>query len=241
MKPRILVMICILCCLLNGCESLKKEKLPDFNGMIYNLDNEPVSGVKISVEHRTLKGTEDTTENQLLLSSPYEYVYMYDVQSDIYGHFTLGEMLKDETYRISFSKKNYENKSIEITYSNSTQVLYVQLCSGDQFINLAEEQLKINNYTGAIVYLDRASAVESNQVLISYLRAIIEYQQKHYIQATDILNKLIDDGIQEAYIYLFLADIYQYDLHDTEKAEHNLYLYLERTYDPDTEKRLGEL
>ena len=50
------------------------------------------------------------------------------------------------------------------------------------------------------------------------------------------LDKL---GYKEAYIYIFLADIYQYNLDNKEAAKENLEKYLKLKNNPEAEKRLN--
>ena len=64
--------------------------------------------------------------------------------------------------------------------------------------------------------------------------------QDYTVAITTLIN-LLETNNNEAYIYLFLADIYQYKLKNIPDAKIYLQKYLEISYDSTVEKRLLEL
>ena len=66
-------------------------------------------------------------------------------------------------------------------------------------------------------------------------------EKSNFSKAIKILNELTVYGDNNPYIYLFLADIYEYNLKDIENAKNYLNKYLEISFEPDIEKRYKKL
>jgi len=222
-KTLLMISLCLLA--LAGCKSASTFQPESFHGMVYNLNNEPVNGLTVSLF--SFKDAESVPE--------------FKVLTDIHGHFNLGALKTGTTYKVDFEKKGYEKKSTIFTYSDPGEILYVKICSGEQYIQLAEAQIKSGNYSEAQKLLQNAENAGANLTVINYLLAVINYKQKNYEIAAAILEKLIEDGSQEAHINLFLADIYQYNIKNMEKAKYHLQHYAHATYDPVNEQRMNEL
>jgi len=77
--------------------------------------------------------------------------------------------------------------------------------------------------------------------VLVYLRAILDYQQGDAAAAASRLESLTAGGTTIPYVYLFLADLYQYSLNKRQAAEKALAHYLKQTDDPDVRKRLDAL
>lgn len=187
------------------------------NGMIYDVDNKPVPNAEISITD-----TELTT-------------------TDVYGHFTLSNLNPDSDYTIIIQKEGYETQSLFFTFSTISSVMYIRLYSINQLLSLAEDSIKTKDYNEALQYLNRASTINSNKASVSYLQAVIQYKQKNYQKAEQILLSLINEGYNEQYIFLFLADIYEYELNDPMKTEDALKKALQINYNPNIEARLNNL
>jgi hypothetical protein len=218
-KTRILqafIFLTVLSVCLTGCATTKQIQ-PALNGMIYDADNEPVPDVSVKVTD------------------------MIHTSSDIYGHFHIDNLKTETEYTIACTKKGYEATSVKFVYNSISEVAYVRMYSAEQLLTLAETEVQQKKYDSAVSYLDRAEKAEGSKVSTGYLRAVILYSQKVYDAALSQLQKLMDEGYTEPYIYLFTADVYEYGLSDKENAKKYLQLYLASSYNPDAAARLAGL
>ena len=124
--------IFIFCLLaLSGCRSYKVE-MPSIQGMIYDVNNEPVSDVEIYINEK----------KQSI--------------SDIYGHFSLIGLNLSKSYSLKASKKNFEDVILTFTYSAPSQVIYLRMYSSSELLSFAETKVKEKKYNEAEEFLDRA-------------------------------------------------------------------------------------
>ena len=86
MKFRCLIFILIIIFQFLSCASSPKLNKTILNGIIYNADNEPVSGAKIYINQ----------EQQCI--------------SDIYGHFYISGLKLNHSYNLSIIKEEYEKE-----------------------------------------------------------------------------------------------------------------------------------
>jgi hypothetical protein len=205
-----------LCAFFTGCATTKKIQ-PVLNGMIYDFDNEPVTDVLVHV-------TDKIRTN-----------------SDIYGHFHIENLRADTEYTITCSKEGYETASVKFVYNSISEVAYIRMYSSEQLLGLAENEIQQKKYDAAVSYLDRSEKAGGSKVCTGYLRAVIAYAKKAYDEALSGLQRLMDAGYTEPYIYLFTADVYEYGLSDKENAKKYLQRYLDSSYDPDAAARLEGL
>lgn len=199
-----------------SCASVKTEKTA-FNGMIYDGNNEPVAGVQISID-----GKQKTV-------------------SDMYGRFYIENLSVSNEYTLTASKKDYETINIAFEFQNITEVAYLTMYSAPQLLTEAEKNLQENNIENAQDFLTRAEECSGKTLSSQYLQAVIYYKQTNFTDAIKILNEISVYGDSNPYIYLFLADIYEYELKDTENAKKFLSKYLEVSSDSDVEKRYKKL
>ncbi len=196
-----------------GCQTLKNEKATVY-GMIYDEENEPVSGVDIYIND------EKTTI------------------SDISGHFTLEQLLKNCEYKVIASKKGYEDSSVSFFFINTTQVIYIRMYSGVQLLTMAEKAGSKKDFLTAESLLDRAEKAGATYLSVNYLRAVINYLRGNYQDSLAYANLLIEKGYINSYIYLLIADIYEKGLGDVKSAQDFLMKSLELRYDPNVQERL---
>ena len=199
-----------------SCKSTKVEKTT-FNGMIYDGDNEPVSGVQIFLDEK------------------------HQTVSDMYGRFYFENLITNKEYTLTATKKDFETAQITFEFQNITQVAYLTMYSSEQLLKQAEKSLTENNTITARALVDRAEICGGKSLSSLYLQAVILYKESNSNEALNILLDLSSQGYNNPYIYLFMADIYQYDIKDIELAKSNLQKYLSTTYDLETEKRYKEL
>lgn len=209
------------CSLLASCatasnqDPLKFETAPLF-GMIYDLDNKACGGISL-----VLDGTQKAG-------------------SDIDGRFVL-VALKRGAHTLTATGTDYERVDLSFTFLNQSQVLYVKMVSFDQLLGQAQDALDRHKWQEAQSLLERAAAIHDSDTVLVYLRAILQYQQGDAAGAASRLETLAASGSTIPYVYLFLADLYQYTLGKPELAARALSRYLEQNDDPDARKRLDAL
>lgn len=212
---------------LNGCQSSKGAKnrdLPypktDLNGMIYNHEGLPVPDVRITVD--------DT----------------FTVTTNMNGRFTI-PALSIGLHRVVASSMGYETYETEVAFKNPTEVLYISMVSARELLENAKKLLEKRLWTQADLLITRALKISPNDLKARYLSATAmatPYRQdRDFQKAKDILESLIVDGYSNSAIYLFLADIYQYDIKDIPKSIDYLAKYLGKQPDTIVERRLMAL
>ncbi|GHT79613.1 hypothetical protein FACS1894130_08830 [Spirochaetia bacterium] len=211
--------ILIMVLFLFSCASgpVAKNKTQALYGMIYDRDNRPVNNVSIYINGK------------------------YLASSDIQGHFIIPEIKPKAQYAVSAKKPDYETIDMTIAYTDPSHVLYIHMLSGDQLLTEAGEAIRDKNWQDAESLLSRARNAGANQSSAQYLRGILTWKQERYDEALSILTTLTETEKNAPYLYLFIADIYQYHTGDTAQAQVNLRKFLELRYDSDVEKRLREL
>jgi lipopolysaccharide biosynthesis regulator YciM len=184
--------------------------------MIYDLDNKACSGVEL-----VLDGKQKTT-------------------TDINGRFFLSDVKQGE-HAIQASEADHETLDVSFRFENRTQVLYLKMVSFDQLLSQAQDALGRKKWEESETLLKRATAIHSTNVVMVYLQAILDYRQENYSQAASRLESLLSGGSTVTYVYLFLADLYQYNLGKPELAQKALSDYLRQSDNPDVRKRLDEM
>jgi len=213
--------LAVIALVLSSCKTvsnedpLKFETAPLF-GMIYDLDNKPCAGISL-----TLDGSRKST-------------------SDIDGRFVL-MALKPGAHTLAASGPEYETVQLTFDFRSQTQVLYLKMVSFDQLLAQAQDALDQKRWPDAKALLERASAIHQADPVLVYLRAILDYQQGDAAAAASRLESLAAGGTTIPYVYLFLADLYQYSLNKPQSAEKVLADYLKQTDDPEVRKRLDGL
>jgi tetratricopeptide (TPR) repeat protein len=194
-----------------------KNKSQALYGMIYDRDNRPVHNAEIYVNGK------------------------YMVSSDIQGHFTISQIRPKLQYILLVKKQNYEEVQMEISNTDPADVLYVRMMSGDQFLMEAEQALKAKNWSDTEALLARAQQAGADGTSVQYLQAILCFYRERYGEALLLLNGLTEKIKNAPYLYLFIADIYQYRLGNPEQARVYLRQFLEIRHDIEVRNRLRAL
>ena len=203
------------CATASNQDPLKFETAPLF-GMIYDLDNKACAGISLELD-----GTQKTT-------------------SDIDGRFVLVALTRGAHILIA-TGADFEKVDLSFSFLNQSQVLYVKMVSFDQLLAQAQDALDRHKWQDAQSLLERAAAIHHSDTVLVYLRAILQYQQGDAAGAAARLESLVAAGSTIPYVYLFLADLYQYSLGKPELAARPLARYLDQNDDPDARKRLDAL
>jgi tetratricopeptide (TPR) repeat protein len=205
--------------LMTACASgpVSKNKSQALYGMIYDRDNQPVHNAAVYVNQK------------------------YMASSDINGHFAISQIRPKVQYLISVKKPNYEEIEMEIAYTDPSYVLYVRMLSGDQFLTEAEQALKEKDWSKTEDFLTKAERAGADSISVQYLRAVHSFYRERYEEALEFLTGLTEKEKNAPYLYLFIADIYQYRLNNTGQAGVYLRRFLEICHDVDVGNRLREI
>jgi hypothetical protein len=185
-------------------------------GMVYDTVNQPVAGATVTVGQEPAGMT------------------------DIGGRFVLAELSRGE-HEVAIQKTGYETTAVRVSFLNRTQVLYVKLVSFDTLLERAESALDRRKWVDAKEYLDRAGAIDPEDPLLRFSRAILAYRRDRFDETIALLRGLVDDGYRESAVYLFAADTYQYKLRELAEAQEMLRRYLDRVEDREVRERLEAL
>ncbi len=196
------------------------DKAPLF-GMMYDEENQPCAGVKLSVDE--VANNSDT-----------------GLVTDIRGRFMLPDLARG-AHSLDAKKEGYEPLNEKILFLNRTDVLFLRMVSFGQLLAKAEKALEERKWDDAEAFLARAGKLDASDSVLQFLRAVKAYRTERYGDAIDLLNGMLARGVKEPSIYLFLADIYQNNLEEPRKAIGNLEAYLSKRGDSEVEKRLTAL
>jgi len=196
------------------------EKAPLF-GMLYDEENQPCAGVKLAVD-----GAASKSDTGLV--------------TDIRGRFMLPDLSRGE-HSLMATKEGYEQLTVKILFQNRTDVLFLRIISFGQLLAKAEKALEERKWDDAEMFLVRAEKLEAGDTVLQFLRAVKAYKTEKFDDAVDLLNGILDKEVREPSIYLFLADIYQKNLSDPQRAIESLEGFLTKRADSDVEKRLAAL
>jgi hypothetical protein len=195
--------------------------LAALRGMVYDFDGRPVSEAEISVDGREA------------------------LRSDINGRFLFGD-LGYGRHEVQIKREGYESDSIAFDFDDERQIVYAKLYSAKQLLSLSEREAEARDWAEALGFLDRVEAVierdgSASDPAARYLRAVVLFRRGEAAAARSILETLLAEGYDDAYIHLFLADLLQYKLGDAKGAEEQLSAFLLSRYESEVEARLRNL
>jgi len=205
----------------SSCVSYRERRLREFAssplvGMVYDRDQKPCAGALIAVD-----GQEGP-------------------RTDINGRFVIDALRRGE-HLIRVSKPGYESLEVTLSFQDRTQVLYLRVTSLGQLLREAEEALDRRRFQEADDLLRRAEALNADDPVGMYLRAVSFLKRENLEQAIGLLEKIRAQGQKAPAILLSLADIYQYRLEDLSRAAFYLRQYLDSEDSPEVRARLTEL
>jgi tetratricopeptide (TPR) repeat protein len=205
----------------SSCVSWREKRLREFAssplvGMVYDLDQKPCAGALITVD-----GQEGP-------------------RTDINGRFVIDALRRGE-HLIGVSKQGYEPLQAALSFQDRTQVLYLRVTSLGQLLREAEEALDRRRFQEADDLLRRAEALNAEDPVGMYLRAVYFLKRENTEEAIGLLEKIRAQGQKAPAILLSLADIYQYRLQDLPRAVFYLRQFLDAEDNPEVRARLAEL
>jgi hypothetical protein len=149
-----------------GCKSnnLKAASKTEMYVMVYDYDNTGIQGVSVSINGKK------------------------QGETDVRGRFLL--VLKEKkTYTIKVEKNGYEERERDFSF-DPLYVLYFQIGTAPQFLQLAEDNADKGFYENALGFIDRALALEPARIDALFLKAIIYYKTGRGRDAQTILSSL---------------------------------------------------
>ncbi|MDR3304007.1 MAG: carboxypeptidase regulatory-like domain-containing protein [Treponema sp.] len=217
MKQRYALWFAFYALCLCSCASVKGIKIPVLYGMIYDQENKAVNGANIYLNGK------------------------YVASSDINGHFALNNINTQKHYSLLINKVDYEELNLDLMHADPSLVLYVQMSSSEQLIARAEAAFRSRDWGELDTFLSRAENAGGDALSIGYLRALQAFYNNDYSGAMAVLEDLSKAIHDSAFLYLFMADLYQYYLDDPRLAVLNLERFLGLRYDAEAEARLAGL
>lgn len=213
--------------LILSCVSSGKKNVSDvdygqvsLNGMIYNQEGLPIKNVTLTIDDS------------------------FVTSSDYNGRFTFPDIALGE-HTVATSCQGYEAYSTKFYLSRPSEILYISLRSLEAILSLTEKFMDSRDWIQADSCITRALAIQPLDLRTRYLQASLYATKQRKDRSPDkaraILSTLLLDGYSNPSIYLFLADLYQYDYSDNKKAVEYLESYLKQKNDSVIEKRLDEL
>jgi tetratricopeptide (TPR) repeat protein len=209
----------ILALVLLSCATTpnKKNRTQELYGMIYDGNNKPVYNAAVYIN-----GT-------------------YAASSDIHGHFSIPKVKPKLPCVISAEKPDYETIQTEFADTDPAYILYMRMFSVDQLITEAEDALKEKNWNRAESFLVRAEKAGGENPSIKYLRGVLAFYKNQYAEAVAVLRGITEAEKNAAFVYLFIADLYQYYLEEPIQAKAFLERFLSLQYDADVRNRVNLL
>ena len=204
-----------------SCATKRVENPYEFSaapvlGMVYDRENKPCGGAAIFID-----GVESAS-------------------TDINGRFVVASLSRGK-HTVLAKKHGYEELIFTFEFLNRSQVLYIRVFSLAQLLSEAERAIAERSWEEAERFIERAERIEKDDPVGLYLKAVLFRERGRFDDAVSALGRIIDLGFKEPYVYLALADIFQYDLNDMQKAAEALEKYLDMKEDSDIRDRLEDL
>ncbi|CAD7837555.1 hypothetical protein S1OALGB6SA_870 [Olavius algarvensis spirochete endosymbiont] len=213
------LIIALLLLLIFSCESTLVDEFSVFEeatlmGMVYNSRSSPCVGAALRVDDE--KG-----------------VYT----SDINGRFVIPK-LKRGRHLIHISNDGHEPEVVTLNFSDRRQILYIRLTSNESLLDWAEEALDELRWEEAEDFIMRSLAVEPEGTRAITLLGALYYRTEEFEDSLKQWQLLIEKGHRSPYLYLLIANTYEYGLESPEEARPWLERYLENHEAPEVRARL---
>lgn len=209
-------------------------------GVVYDSDNRPCSNVKIVSVLQDYTPFEKELYKSRMRVIPTIEKKEQATLSSLEGRFALPEVRRGRQL-ITAEKEKHETVTIEVNFFQRTQLVYIRMTSSSQLLDQAEKKTADRRYYESNELLDRALAIDSTNMALSYLKAINFYQLEKYPETLAILSEIREEEKNNPWVALFLADFYQYKQNDPQKALLELKIYLSRIGSQKIQKRYDAL
>ena len=170
----VLISLLFLSCATSKNSIIDFKKAPLY-GMIYDLNNNPLSGVliKIKTEHNTTAETDPEEDN-----------IVRQAISDINGRFVIPN-LKKGNHTLFSSLEDFEKMQLEFAFLNRTRVMYLKMVSLNNLLQYAEDALGKKEYKEAGEMLKRAAVLKPEVPQMLYLKAVLFFKEQQPEQAEE--------------------------------------------------------
>jgi tetratricopeptide (TPR) repeat protein len=221
MKRQLVLLVLAFVLSFSSCVSYREKRLREFSsspliGMVYDGEQKPCAGALITVDGQ---------------GGPL---------TDINGRFIIDKLERGD-HLFEVRKEGFETLEVPLSFVDRTQILYLRVVSHGQLLREAEEALDRRKLQEADRLLRRAVALDPEDPVGLYLRAVYFLKLDDTAQAIGLLQKILVRGQRPPAALLSLADVYQYRLQDTAQAMSYLREYLRTEDDPGIRTRLAEL
>ncbi len=198
-------------------DTIHDFKAADFIGVIYDSRNRPCQGVSVTV-----------------LDEKRSY------RTDIDGRFVIPNLSQGQ-HEIQLSKEGFVSLNVPVNYTSRKQVLYAQMTSADFLLDECKKHLDNLEWDKAEELLLQCREINADNSRYLTLEGALFYRTERYEEALGNWMQLIEKGHKDAYLYLIIADTYQYGLEDNTQAALWLRRYLEKREDESARERLEEI
>lgn len=207
------VELSIIILVLSGCQTAPQKPVQgSLQGIVFDLDKTPVSGARIALKRDGL---------------------VLEAETDSQGRFSIPDTSKGE-YDLSFSKPMYEQHTWPLQVNDYMDVLYLQTSSYWQLLDAGADALGKKQWGEAEEYLNRASTIQKESPTGLFLKAALEEKRGDTTAAIADVEAAIKMDDKAAYLWLYLADLYQDGKAENDGGKELIALrrYLELRNDP---------
>lgn len=156
----------------NGCKSLPSSS-DSINGMVYNWDSEPLSGVAVFRNDR------------------------FYCNTDLYGHFYVKIQDIQDNCNFKFVKGGYRSVELNRIEGKGSLFFYVKMKDSRQLIADLENEIRKCDYTKGLMTFEEIVALDHKNNYARYLGAIAAYKLENFDRASEILSKIEDSSRNE--------------------------------------------
>ncbi|QEN04215.1 carboxypeptidase regulatory-like domain-containing protein [Thiospirochaeta perfilievii] len=186
-------------------------------GILYDNDNNPLNNIDLEFINSELETVTTTT--------------------DIDGKFFIPE-LEFGKYKIIIRNK-IMNQTVEIEHYSIENILILRVKTITDLILDLEVCLEKSDFDRSKLLISKIEEIDKDNEFFIYLKGIYHYKIDEMDQSETLLLTL--EGRDYAYVYLLLADIYQYHKSTPNRAIYYLKKFLNIEQDKIIYKRLEEL
>ncbi|MDR2404399.1 MAG: carboxypeptidase-like regulatory domain-containing protein [Spirochaetaceae bacterium] len=204
--------------ILASCTSFPSRRYREqaLYGMIYDGDNKPVHNAAVYINGKHI------------------------VSSDIQGHFTIPDIKPKLQYTVTARKEGYEELQLEVSFPDPSYILYLHMVSAAQLLTRTGEAMLKKDWQSAESFLTRAQNAGGDPGETGFLQGVLLFNRNLYREALSVLIPITETNRNAPYLFLFIADIYQFHLEDPRSARFYLNKFLELRYDPEVARRKEE-
>jgi len=188
-------------------------------GIVFDLDKSPVPGAVIE-----MPGSGGD----------------FKATTDAQGRFSIPGIEAGE-YAIGFSKAMYETSRRSVLIGGFAEVLYLQVASYWQLLDAALSALGKKELGEAEDYLARAKTIQEESATSLFLDGVLAEKRGDYALAVHALERAVEIDSRSAYLWLYLADLYEKSGAESDKLIRTLDAYLNLRDDPAAAERRASL